>query len=86
MLFRSEVMEAFKEKHAIHRSLKKTPVDNVVGHISLAYELAYPRSVALIKEQGYLRKLMEFQSENPGTEEQFRQIREAMGQYLEGKG
>ena len=29
---------------------------------------------------------MEFQSENPGTEEQFRQIREAMGQYLEGKG
>ncbi|GFI45365.1 hypothetical protein IMSAGC019_00676 [Lachnospiraceae bacterium] len=85
-LVSGEVMEAFKEKHAIHRSLKKTPVDNVVGHISLAYELAYPRSVALIKEQGYLKKLMEFQSENPGTEEQFRQIREAMGQYLEGKG
>ena len=53
-----EVMEAFKEGHAVLRSLKKTPVDNVVGHISLVYELVYPRSLALVKEQGYVKKLM----------------------------
>lgn len=80
-----EVMEAFREKHAILRSLKKTPVDNVVGHISLVYELIYPRSIALVRRQGYVEKLMDFQSENPVTEEQFRQIRKLMGSYLEGK-
>lgn len=78
-----EVMEAFKEGHAVLRSLKKTPVDNVVGHISLVYELVYPRSLALVKEQGYVKKLMDFQSENKETQEQFRQIRESMNVYLQ---
>lgn len=78
-----EVMEAFKEGHAVLRSLKKTPVDNVVGHISLVYELVYPKSLALVKKQGYVKKLMDFQSENKETQEQFRQIRESMNVYLQ---
>lgn len=78
-----EVMEAFMEGHAILRSLKKTPVDNVAGHISLVYELVYPRSLSLIKEQGYIKKLMDFQSDNKETAEQFEKIREVMDAYLE---
>lgn len=78
-----EVMEAFMEGHAVLRSLKKTPVDNVVGHISLVYELVYPRSLELVREQGYIRKLMDFSSDNPKTEKQFQQIRTVMNQYLE---
>lgn len=78
-----EVMEAFEEGHAVLRSLKKTPVDNVVGHISLVYELVYPKSLALVKEQGYVKKLMDFQSETKETQEQFRQIREVMDAYLQ---
>lgn len=79
------VMEAFKEGHAILRSLKKTPVDNVVGHISLVYELVYPRSLELVKEQGYIEKLMDFKSDDPETEKQFEEIRNTMKQYLERK-
>ena len=30
-----EVLQSFDEEHAVLRSLKKTAVDNVVGHISL---------------------------------------------------
>ena len=48
------VMDAFFEHHCILRSLKKTPVDIVVGHISLTYELVYPESLKIVKEQGYL--------------------------------
>ncbi|MDE6389531.1 MAG: HD domain-containing protein [Lachnospiraceae bacterium] len=77
------VMEAFKEGHTVLRSLKRTPADNVVGHISLVYELVYPRSLALVKEQGYIQKLMDFQSKNPKTQGQFEQIRETMKGYLQ---
>ena len=44
------------------RSLKKTAVDNVVGHISLVYELVYPESCRIVKRQGYLDRLMNFES------------------------
>lgn len=77
-----EVLQSFEEEHAVLRSLKKTPVDNVVGHISLVYELVYPVSVQLVKKQGYLEKLLHFESENPKTCEQFAAIREKMENYL----
>ncbi|MDE7030462.1 MAG: HD domain-containing protein [Lachnospiraceae bacterium] len=77
-----EVLQAFYEEHAILRSLKKTPVDNVVGHISLAYELVYPVSFRLVCEQGYLDRLMNFQSKLPQTNAQFAKIREKMTAYM----
>lgn len=80
-----EVMESFHEEHAILRSLRKGTVDHIVGHISLVYELVYPISVRIVKEQGYLKRLMEFASWNPITQEQFAVIRTKMTQYLERK-
>lgn len=80
-----EVMESFDEEHAVLRSLKKTAVDNVVGHISLVYELVYPESCHIVKQQGYLDKLMSFESKNPQTRKQFAHIREHMQAYLESK-
>ena len=77
-----EVMDSFQEEHAVLRSLKKTAVDNVVGHISLVYELVYPISLKLVKEQGYLEQLMGFESNNAVTVKQFVEIREKMWDYL----
>ena len=77
-----EVMQAFYEEHAVLRSLKKTPVDNVVGHISLVFELVYPISLKIMYEQGYLDKLMDFQSELAETNEQFAKIRKKMHAYI----
>lgn len=78
-----EVLQAFEEHHAVMRSLKKVPVDHVVGHICLAYELVYPVSRQIVKEQGYLSQLMGFESENPVTREQFLHINKEMNHYLE---
>ena len=77
-----EVMESLKKKHATLRSLKKTSVDHVVGHISLVFELVYPESLRVVKEQGYLEKLLSFESWNERTREQFWEIREIMEEYL----
>ncbi len=77
-----EVMESLKEQHATLRSIKKTSVDHVVGHISLVFELVYPESVRVVKEQGYLDKLLHFESENEITRAQFEEIRKLMESYL----
>ncbi|NLL78160.1 MAG: HD domain-containing protein [Clostridiales bacterium] len=77
-----EVLECFEEEKAIFRKLKKSAVDNVVGHISLVYELVYPVSLELVAEQGYLDKLMNFASDNPVTEKQFGRIRDKMTEYV----
>lgn len=80
-----EVMQAFWEEHAVLRSLKKTPVDNIVGHISLVYELVYPVSYQILYQQNCLEKIMDFRSELSKTNEQFEQIRTKMKAYIAKK-
>ena len=79
------VMESLKEGHATLRSLKKTAVDNVVGHISLVFELVYPESLRILGEQGYLEKLLSFESWNEKTKGQFKEVRKIMAEYLKEK-
>ena len=79
------VMESFQERHATLRSLKRTPVDHVAGHISLIYELVFPESFRLVKQQGYWEKLLQFPSENPKTIRQFARLREEMQKFLNTK-
>lgn len=77
------VLQSFSEEHATLRSLKKTPVDYVAGHISLVFELVYPVSVRIVGEQGYLETLLNFESDNEKTREQFAWMRERVHAYME---
>lgn len=79
------VMQAYREGHAVLRSLKKTPVDFMTGHIALAFELEFPASRQVVREQGYLQKLLSFQSDNPETRAQFEEMRNQMESYLAKK-
>ncbi len=76
------VMQSFFEEHATLRSLKKTAVDHLAGHISLIYELVYPYSVKIMAEQGFLEKMLAFESNNPKTREQFKIIAERINAYV----
>lgn len=78
-----EVRQAFLEHHAVLRCLKKQPADYVVAHGSLAFELVYPESLRIAKEQGYLGRMMSFQSENPETAKEFEYLRKDLKDYLE---
>ena len=78
-----EVRQAFLEHHAVLRSLKKQPADYVVAHGSLAFELVYPESLRIAKEQGYLGRMMSFQSENPETAKEFEHLQKDLNDYLE---
>ena len=79
------VMESFREHHATLRSLKRTSVDHVAGHISLIYELVFPESFRLVKMQGYWEKLLDFPSQNPNTIKQFAELRNEMSSFLDSR-
>ena len=76
------VLENFFRHSCIDRQLKKTPADSVIGHISLVFELEFPESVRMVREQGYLLALMDFESDSPGTRDALRQVREEMERYM----
>ncbi|MCR4990186.1 MAG: HD domain-containing protein [Lachnospiraceae bacterium] len=81
-LLRSEVTEAVKkgflEGHAILRSERKTAADILVGHVSMIQELVYPESTLIVKEQGYIEKLLEFRSENEDTMKWFEVMKKTL--------
>lgn len=77
-----EALMCFEEERAVLKNLKKSAVDHVLGHISLAYELVYPISLKLVLEQGYLDRMMNFKSDNPVTIRQFEAVRERMKAYI----
>lgn len=81
-LVTEEVIQQFLERHAILRSVKKTCVDHIVGHAALAFELVYPESLRIVREQGYLERLLLFHSENPVTRQQFELLKQCMREYL----
>ena len=71
-----EVKECFLNHTAVQRSLRKTSIDYLVGHICLVFELVYPISRKIAREQGYLQKMLSFQSDNPETREWFEYMRQ----------
>lgn len=77
-----EVMKAFMEHHAVLRSLKKTPIDNLVGHAALVFELVYNESFKIVKEQGYIEKMLSYVSDNQDTVKKFEIIRNDMNKFL----
>lgn len=77
------VREAFYAHHAVLRALKRTPVDNVVGHASLVYELVYPESRREVNRQGYLWQLLDFKTDNPDTARDFAAMKEHLRAWLE---
>lgn len=79
------VMQALREKHAVLRSLKKTPADYIAAYIALVFELVFPESFYITKEQGYLDKLLDFKTDNQVTKRQFKEIREITEKYIAEK-
>lgn len=78
-----EVLACVHEKHAVLRALKKTTMDNVVGHICLLFELVFPRSVEIVRDQGYLEKLLRVTSDNPSTQAAMEEVRQEVTRYME---
>jgi putative nucleotidyltransferase with HDIG domain len=78
----TQVMESYFKHQAVKHSLKKSPLDYMVGHISLAFELVFPISLAIVEAQGYLKKLLSFKPDNELAIKQFKELEREMEQYV----
>lgn len=80
------VMEDYMERHCVLRAKKKNTIDHVAGHASLAFELVYPKSLEIACEQGYLKKLLLYPTQNEEAKKQFKSMRDIMQQYCLSRG
>ena len=78
-----EVVEASLTHNTVHRNLKKTPADTIVGHLSLVYGIYYPESIKMLKEQGYLQKLMETRNDNEDTNRKLAIVCDEVRRYMD---
>lgn len=65
------VLESFYKKETVLKSVRRSAVDHIVGHISLLFELVYKESYRQAKEQGYVYKLLDFKSDVPEVNAEF---------------
>ena len=66
------------------RAHRHTAADYIVGQISLTFGLVYAESRRIIREQGYLDRIMNYESRNPETVRRLQQIRSRVEQFLDG--
>ncbi len=80
-----EVMQAFDREETILKALRITPIDKLIGHISLVFELVYHESLLTAVMQGYLDRLLKFPTNDEKAQGQLEIIRQKMAEYLKRK-
>lgn len=79
------VMEQVREHHAVNRAVMTTAAEHLIGHIALAFELVYPKSWELAKEQGYLYRMFDFPSRNESMLAALSETRRELEAFYAGK-
>ncbi len=77
-----EVLDSFYKRETVLKSVRKSAVDHIVGHISLLFELVYPESYRQAKKQGYVYKLLNFKSNVPEVNAEFDGMRKYVDEFL----
>lgn len=77
-----EVLESFYKKETVLKSVRRSAVDHIVGHISLLFELVYKESYRQAREQGYVYKLLDFKSDVPEVNAEFDGMRKYVDEFL----
>lgn len=77
-----EVLESFYKKETVLKSVRRSAVDHIVGHISLLFELVYKESYRQAKEHGYVYKLLDFKSDVPEVNAEFGDMRKYVDEFL----
>lgn len=77
-----EVMKCFDEKHAVYRPYRKTHLDNLVTFVSFIFELVNKSSIDIVNEQGYIWKILEFESNKDSVNEKLEHMRKQIKELL----
>ena len=79
-----EILEGFLKYKPVPYSQIKTPIDNIVNHISFVFDVNYKPSLQIIKNSNYINKTVdrvEYKLED--TRESMQKIKNIANQYIE---
>ena len=79
------VYEDLLSRRNVNRANSRTAADFLMGHIAFVYGLVYPESFRLVKEQGYLEQMLQFESRNEKTRKRLLRVRDEIHAYLDEK-
>ncbi len=70
-----EVYQNLMHHEMVNRTYSRTGIDFILGHIGFVFGLVFDESRRIIMEQGYLMRLLNFESVNPDTKKKMKEIR-----------
>lgn len=70
--------ELFYEHRCLPRDIRNYPADIMLGHICFVWELVFPESLTIVREQGFLAQMLSRQWKVPETQQAFT----AMAEHL----
>ena len=62
----------------VHTEKKKTALDFFTGCLCQLFDITCAPSLVLVRQQGYFRKLLDFQPGNPESARQLDQVKERL--------
>ena len=77
-----EVYEGLMNLQPVNRKYSRPGIDYIMGDIGFVFDLAFDESKSIIKKQGYLDELMDFQSKNTETQMRIETVRDTVRKYL----
>ena len=77
-----ECVEIFYQHRCLPHGVRRHPADILLGHICFAWELVYPRSLAIVREQGHLADMLSRTWDLPQTQEGFDRMADHMRSEL----
>ena len=75
---RDDVMQCVHEHRCVPRRSDFTPFEALISQCCMAFELEFPESVKIVREQGYLWQLMNLDVRSVGMSEQLEILRTEM--------
>ena len=65
-----EIMAGVMEHRCVSRIYVKNPFESLLGQCCMFFELVYPESIAIVREQGYLEKMIDIPVKNDKMKKQ----------------
>lgn len=78
-----EVVEQFYGKTAVEHKYKKNHLDQYLMHTSLIFELEFPESYLITKEQGFVERIFAFRTEHEKTNHQIEKMEAFLETFIE---
>ncbi len=69
-----ECVRIFYEHRCLPRTVRNYPADVFLSHLCFAWELVYPESLVILREQGFLAHMLERPWGNPQTAYEFEKL------------